>query len=79
MHDQIRDILFIRSYPKKTTLASSNRNVLKSIIRSEEVKKVPVPMLSLFVNTTKKSISNITEKLLSFLKSMDPKNYFMPG
>ena len=37
MHDQIRDILFIRTYPKNITIPPSNRDVLKSIIRSEGV------------------------------------------
>ncbi len=37
MHDQIQDILFIRSYPKNITIAPSNRDVLKSIIRREGV------------------------------------------
>jgi len=37
MHDQIKDILFIRSYPKNITISPSNRAVLRSIIRSEGV------------------------------------------
>lgn len=37
MHDQIKDILFIRSYPKNITIPPSNRDVLKSIIRSKGV------------------------------------------
>ena len=37
MHDQIKDILFIRSYPKNITIAPLNRDVLKSIIRREGV------------------------------------------
>lgn len=37
MHDQMRDILFIRTYPKNITIAPSHRNVLKSIIRRQGV------------------------------------------
>ena len=37
MHDQIQDILFIRSYPKNISIVPSNRDVLKSIIRPEGV------------------------------------------
>lgn len=37
MHDQIKDILFIRTYPKNITISPSNSHVLKSIVRSEGV------------------------------------------
>ena len=37
MHDQIKDILFIRSYPKNLTISPSNGHVLKSILGSEGV------------------------------------------
>jgi len=37
MHDQVKDILFIRSYPKNISIVPSNSHVLKSIVGSEGV------------------------------------------